>query len=232
MAVVSLSRKNFFVGPLFAAKLFEAGVGAVTLRADALQGDAPVALAGSAAFAGSGAVPEKSLLPEVLRSGQIPPRQLWPFLGRYSDLKSVGAAYRGSRGESAEELEEFKVGLQERFLLVVAPNELKHTIEENDADRFQVAEMGEDIIIRKAPAGARTRNEARPHDVPLYHMFNANNEDLVLAEFGFLRGDVIVGTYFYMWPGNWTSENVGAVDIKLWVKRFPQWPGTIPVFPV
>ena len=101
-------------------------------------------------------------------------------------------------------------------VFAVARNELRHTIGENDADRFQVAKMGEDIIIRKAPTGARTRQMFRTGDVPLYHMFNANNEDLVLAEFGFLKGDVNVGTYFYMWPGNWTSENVGAVDFELW----------------
>jgi len=103
----------------------------------------------------------------------------------------------------------------------VARNELRHTIEENDADWFQVKEMGEDIIIRKAPAGARTRNEARPLDVPLYHMFNRNNEDLVLAEFGFLEGFRKLPPYFYTWPGNWTSENVGAVDFKLWEDFIP-----------
>ena len=97
----------------------------------------------------------------------------------------------------------------------IEAKELKHIIEKHDADRFQVAGMGEDIIIRKAPADERTRQIYRTRDVPLYHMFNANNEDLVLAEFGFLNGDVNVGTYFFTWPGNWTSENVGA-DFKLW----------------
>ena len=101
---------------------------------------------------------------------------------------------------------------------VVARDKLSRTIKENNADMFRVEGMGEDIIIRKAPAGAQTGNFLRPQDVPLYHMFNRNNEDLVLAEFGFSEGDFIFGSYcyFYIWPGNWTSENVGAVDFELW----------------
>jgi hypothetical protein len=104
----------------------------------------------------------------------------------------------------------------------VARNELMHAIEENDADMFQVAEMGEDIFIRKAPAGVQTkarpsRGLRLPKHVPLYHMFHIKNKNVVLAEFGLLEEGVRnAGTYFFAWPENWTPEKVGAVDFEVW----------------
>ena len=103
---------------------------------------------------------------------------------------------------------------------VVSRKELKRTIKESKADMFRVEGMGEDIIIRKAPAGAQTGNFRRPQDVPLYHMRNTNNEELILGEFGLWGGPDFVspdGIYFFGLRENWTRKNVGAHNLHLWV---------------
>ena len=110
------------------------------------------------------------------------------------------------------------------YPVVVARREWRRTLMENNADAIKVEGMGEDIIWRKAPAGAQTGNPRRPQDVPLYHMRNANNEELILGEFGLWCGSVKASSnpYVFLWPENWTPENVGVVNMKLW-EDFVDW---------
>ena len=103
------------------------------------------------------------------------------------------------------------------FVVVVARNDLRRTIIENNADTIQVEGMGQDIIIRKAPAGAQ--NLRSPQDMPLYHMRNTNNEELILGEFSLRGGGATASSdviYFFGLRENWTRKNVGARNLDLW----------------
>jgi len=105
--------------------------------------------------------------------------------------------------------------------LVVAPEKLHTAIAENNADTIRVKDMGEDIIIEKAPAGTQTGLRSHAQNRPLYHMRStANNVDLILAEFGLFDAHAVSYTYFFAWPENWTPENVGVGNLELWEDYF------------